>query len=187
MMYSKFSPEKATEAAAIFLKLRSNQTMKYLGLIKLLYTSDRIAFKRFDQSITGDNYVAMKYGPVLSNVYDLIKGNKIENDGVFWSKHIDRDSSFNVKLKVDPGIEYLSKGELKIIEEVYKEVGHLDRFELAEKTHQDFPEWKRPFPWGSTPIRIEEILKNVGKSAEEIKEINETMEMNKRLDLLLNV
>jgi uncharacterized phage-associated protein len=188
MLYSKFNEEKATEAAASFLKLYSNKTVKYLGLMKLLYTSDRIAFERLDFSITGDNYIAMEYGPVLSNVYDLIKGNKIENDKGFWSSYIfPRDNYYTIRLKRDPGLKYLCRAELKIIEEVYRNVGHIDHFELAEKTHMDFPEWEHPYPARSKPIYTEEILKNVGKSEAEIKNINEMMAIQESLDLMLNV
>jgi len=185
MMHSKFSQEKATEAAAKFLTFRKDQTMNYLGLIKLLYTADRIAFERLNESITGDTYVAMKYGPVLSNVYDLIKGNADSEN--FWYSYIHKDSSYKVRLKADPGVQHLSRAELKIIYQVYEDVGHLDRFELAEKTHQDFPEWEDPLPLKSKPIYIEEILKNLGKSEEEIEEIRDIIQMNQRLDELLNV
>jgi hypothetical protein len=40
----RFHPQKAVEAAAMFLKLHS-KPMKYLGLLKMLYyIADRIAF-----------------------------------------------------------------------------------------------------------------------------------------------
>ncbi len=67
----RFHPEKAVEAAAILLKLHG-KPMKYLGLLKMLYIADRLALKTMDQPITGDRYVSMDYGPVLSGVYDLI-------------------------------------------------------------------------------------------------------------------
>ncbi len=64
----RFHPEKAVEAAAAFLKLHG-KPMKYLGLLKMLYIADRIALERMEQAITGDHYVSMDYGPVLSGVY----------------------------------------------------------------------------------------------------------------------
>ncbi len=188
MMYSKFSPEKATQAAAQFLKLHKNQTMNFLGLMKLLYTADRLAFEHLDESITGDIYVAMKCGPVLSNVYDLIKGKKIQADkNEFWSQHISRDHCYNLCLQADPGIDALSRAELKIINEAYQNNGHFNRFDLVEKIHQEFPEWQDPSPLKSHPIDIKDILRNLGKSEGDIQNINETMETNKAFDTLLNV
>lgn len=185
----RFNPEKAVEATAEFLKLRGENPMKYLGLIKLLYTADRIAFQRLEESITGDSYVAMKYGPVLSNVYDLIKGTGSETDKSIWNEHISTlHKCHEVYLKSDPGVDNLCRAELRIIHEVYESVGHLDHFELAEKTHQDFPEWRNPLPAANVlPIHIEEILKNVGKSDEEIEEIEQEVENEANLDALLNV
>lgn len=69
----RFHIEKAIEAAAMFLKLHG-KPMKYIGLLKMLYIADRIALESMNQPITGDNYVSMDYGPVLSGIYDLIKG-----------------------------------------------------------------------------------------------------------------
>ncbi len=188
-IHFKFNPEKAVEASASFLKLRgSKRPMKYMGLIKLLYTADRIAFERLEQSITGDCYVAMKYGPVLSNVYDLIKGKASEADNNVWAEYISNNlKDHEVQLKTDPGVNHLCRAELKIINEVYQAVGHLDRFDLAEKTHQDFPEWTNPFPAKSQPIQIEEILKQVGKNDDEIQEIEEELEKEAYLDAILNV
>ena len=182
----KFNPEKAVETAALFLKLRGNKnSMKYLGLVKLLYTADRIAFERLDQPITGDSYVAKKFGPVLSNVYDLIKG---KDDNNIWFEYISTNfSNYEVQLKADPGINHLSRVELRIIQEVYEAVGHLDRFELAEKTHQEFPEWKNPLPAAkSAPIYIEEILRQLGKNDDEIRGIGEEAEKEAFLDAVLN-
>ena len=83
----RFHPEKAVEAAAMLLKLHG-KPMKYLGLLKMLYIADRLALERMEQPITGDHYVSMDYGPVLSGVYNLIKGKPVDNALPLWSKFI---------------------------------------------------------------------------------------------------
>jgi Protein of unknown function (DUF4065) len=83
----QLQPEKAVEAAAMFLKLHG-RPMRYLGLLKLLYMADRIALERMEQPITGDCYVSMQFGPVLSGVYDLIKGNNVGQALPVWSQFI---------------------------------------------------------------------------------------------------
>jgi len=40
---------------------------------KLLYFADKIHLERYGRFITGDDYVAMKHGPVPSGTYDLMK------------------------------------------------------------------------------------------------------------------
>ncbi len=178
-----FHPEKAVEAAAMFLKLHE-KPMYYLGLLKLLYMADRIALERIEQPITGDRYVSMKFGPVLSGVYDLIKGQPVEDALPIWSKFISREDNYKASLISDPGNDELCQDEEEIIAEVYKSCGRYDRFDLADLTH-NFPEWQDPHG-GSIPITVESILKSVGKSDEEIEEIQQEAAREMYLDEVLN-
>ena len=179
----RFHPEKAVEAAAVLLKLHG-RPMKYLGLLKMLYIADRIALKRMEQPITGDHYVSMDYGPVLSGVYDLIKGKPIDNALPLWSKFISPRNEHLVSLLNDPGNADLCEEEEKIIQQVYQNFGHLDPFLVAEWTH-DLPEWQDPHG-SAIPIAVEDILRNVGKSDEEIDEIQQEAVREAYLDGVLN-
>ncbi len=40
---------------------------------KILYFADREHLAKYGTTITDDSYIAMKYGPVPSNIYDIIK------------------------------------------------------------------------------------------------------------------
>ncbi len=180
----RFHPEKAIEAAAVLLKLHG-KPMKYLGLLKMLYIADRIALTRIEQPITGDRYVSMNYGPVLSGVYDLIKRKPIDNALPLWSNFIAKDEHDEnlVSLLNDPGNAELCEEEEEIIQQVYQDFGHLDPFQVAEWTH-DLPEWQDPHG-SAIPISVEEILKNVGKSDEEIGEIQQLAIREAYLDEVL--
>ncbi|MFN9404593.1 MAG: Panacea domain-containing protein [Dolichospermum sp.] len=180
----RFHPEKAVEAAAILMKLHG-KPMKYLGLLKMLYIADRIALERIEQPITGDHYVSMDYGPVLSGVYDLIKGKPIDDALPLWSEYISPSDKNFVYLVKDPGNDELCEEEEEILQEVYQTFGHLDPFHVAEWTH-DLPEWKDPHG-SAIPILVEDILKNVGKSEEEIEEIRQIALREAYLDEVLNV
>ena len=159
----KFHPEKAVEAAAMFLKLHG-KPMAYLGLLKLLYMSDRIALEKLEQPIAGDRYVSMNYGPVLSRIYDLIKGRDVGDARDIWSKYISsRDKNYQttldykVSLLNDPGDDELCEDEMEIIQQVYAKYGQIDPFDLAETTHL-FPEWENP-KGSAIPISVEQVLK----------------------------
>jgi uncharacterized phage-associated protein len=179
----RFHPEKAVEAAAVLLKLHG-KPMKYLGLLKMLYIADRIALARMEQPITGDHYISVDYGPVLSGVYDLIKGKPIDNALPLWSKFISPRNEHYVSLLNDPGNEDLCEEEEEIIQQVYQAFGHLDPFLVAEWTH-DLPEWEDPHG-SAIPIAVEDILRNVGKSDEEINEIQQEAVREAYLDGVLN-
>lgn len=179
----QFHPKKAVEAAAVLLKLH-RKPMKYLGLLKMLYRADRLALERMDYPITGDNYISIDYGPVLSRVYDLIKGKPIDHALPLWSEFIDSPKDYWVELLKDPGNGELCAEEEDILQEVYKELGELDPFLVAEWT-DDLPEWQDPHG-SAIAIAVEEILKNLGKSNEEITEIQQEAIRESYLDKVLN-
>jgi uncharacterized phage-associated protein len=183
-MNFKYNPEKTVEAAALFLKWYG-KPMKYTGLIKLLYMADRIALDRLAEPITGNQYVSMDYGPVLSEVLDLLHyGPDYDKDNP-WLKYISAPKNYTVELLNDPGVDELCEAEEDIIREVYRNYGQLDRFYLADLTHHIFPEWRNPYG-SAIPIRIEDIFRALGKSEEQIEEIHRNMEQENYLDLLLN-
>lgn len=70
--FSIFSERKAAEAAA-FLLLKGGGGLELLKLMKLMYLAERESFKKYGESITGDAFVSMQHGPVLSGTYDFAK------------------------------------------------------------------------------------------------------------------
>ena len=49
------------------------QETTFHRIVKLLYFADKLHLERYGRFITGDRYIAMEYGPVPSNVYDMLK------------------------------------------------------------------------------------------------------------------
>ena len=163
-----FDEVKATQAAAAFLCLAPDNTLNFMALIKLLYMADRAAVQCLGLPITTDNYVSMKHGPVTSKLYNRMK----LDDGsapTFWTSHVIR-TGLLVKLKVDPNRTELSPAEEKIITETYAAEGHQTSFALADKCHQQFPEWVDPGPT-SKPLEIADIVTALGLSEDEAANI----------------
>jgi len=162
-----FDEVKATQAAALFLKLAA-RPVNYMALIKLLYKADREAFRTLGLSITTDSYASMKFGPVTSNIYDRIKAGANPNAHLtFWSAYIQRTADpLLVELRADPGDSELSRAEEKLIGEIFAADGNKDPFTLADECHRDFPEWEDPGE-SSTPIEISDIISALGLSEEE--------------------
>ncbi|MEM6592553.1 MAG: Panacea domain-containing protein [Cyanobacteria bacterium P01_H01_bin.119] len=179
----RFYPKKAVEAAALLLKLHG-KPMKYLGLLKMLYIADRIALQRMEQPITGDQYVSMDYGPVLSGVYDLIKGKQVDHALPLWSRYISPRDSNHVLLLADPGNEELCEAEEEILKQVYKDFGQLNPFDVAKWTH-NLPEWENP-NGSAIPILVENVLRYMGKTNAEIEEIRQEVVREAYLDEALN-
>lgn len=177
-MQTRFNQTKAAHAAAIFLRLRG-QKMSYLKLIKLLYLLDRTALARWERPVTGDRYVSMKLGPVLSNVRDLIVWEQPGNESDLWHQLIQKVGAYDVELKQPVEPDSLSQRELDLIGEIFSQFGHMDRWKLAEYTHS-LPEWKKPEnDNSSSPLAYEDVLQGIGKTPEEAAEIcREIMDIN---------
>ena len=171
-----FDEVKATQAAARFLKL-ADAPLNYMALVKLLYRADREAFRRHGISITTDQYVSMKLGPVTSNIYDRIKASMNPNaHPSFWSAHIRQGADpYTVALQVDPGNSELSRAEERLIEEVFAVDGQKDGFALADECHRDFPEWNDPGE-SSSPIDISDIIAALGLSEDEAVHIESSID-----------
>ncbi|MGU0015743.1 type II toxin-antitoxin system antitoxin SocA domain-containing protein [Escherichia coli] len=57
--------------------------MAYLKLMKLLYLSNRQSILKHGRMIGEDSLYSMKFGPVMSNTLNLIRG-KAEGIGDYW-------------------------------------------------------------------------------------------------------
>ncbi len=113
-MNFRFDFHRTLQASAVLLGLDANR-MAYVRLLKLLYIADREWLAEAGRTITGDEAVAMKNGPVLSRVHDLIKGVAPRTDD--WNDYIHK-VDYSVELRKDPGRGKLSKGEIEKLTEV---------------------------------------------------------------------
>jgi uncharacterized phage-associated protein len=185
----RLDAQKTVQVVAMFLKLHGSKPMYYLGLMKLLYMADRLSLAKFDMPVIGDRYVSMDKIPVLSGVYDLIKGKRLSDvpDALeVWSKYISpRNQKWEVELLEDPSDDELSQNDEDIIHEIYSKRVNLEDFDLVDITHQ-FPEWQNP-NGSSIPIKLEEILIPVGKTTEQIKLIQSDIHHENYLHRILNL
>jgi len=160
-----FDETKAAQAAAQLL-LRHGRPMGSHRLLKLLYLADRRSLVETGYPITGDKMVCMEYGPVLSGVYDALKG----SPSPIWSRYITSVKEKQATLSTDkPEIGELSSYDIRLLAETYSTYGDYTFQQLKVLTHE-FPEWKNPGK-SSTVIPPEEILRAEGKSADEVERL----------------
>ncbi len=158
---------KAVQAIGVLLHTTGRRQLEYLAIMKLLYIADRESWKETGCSITGDAPLAMKNGPVLSGVYDLIT-HDTEQGLAYWTQFIHQED-YDLVLKADPGNEMLSPYEIKKLAEVARRHEKDDWRQLIRVTH-DLPEWQwnNPEEFGCKmkPIPLEDILKAVGRESD---------------------
>lgn len=132
-----FDIDKTVQVAAYFLKLAGGK-MNYLRLLKLLYLANRESLKENATLIIFDRAFALRNGPILSTVYDLIKGKHTQYSE--WHRFIATEDCY-VSIANDPGDDDLSPYEEKVIQSVHDQHCHKTDAEIIEFTHQ-LMEWR---------------------------------------------
>jgi uncharacterized phage-associated protein len=178
-----FNSKKAAQAGAILLRLNGGDMSKYI-FIKMLYLADRESIARWGEPLTGDDAVSMEFGPVLSAVYDLTKGERpwLRAD---WEPFIsDAEEETNrVFLKADPGNDELSPAEIKILTGVFETFKGYNWRMMRDHCHA-FEEYDGTVGKSSRPIPPEKIMTAVGKKPEEIEETQHNLNELKVMDAL---
>jgi uncharacterized phage-associated protein len=142
-MLSPFHLEKSIQATAALLATSTARRMSRLRVLKLLYVAERESLKETGRTITGDRVVAMDHGPVLTAIYNLIKGEHA--DASRWNQFFSRDDQHDIQLIAEPGNGKLSRYELSKLSAVAKRFEDANDWDLVEYTHE-FEEWKKNVP-----------------------------------------
>ena len=177
-----YSERRAAQMAA-FMLLRRGGEMSHLKLMKLLYLADREAIKRYGRSISEDNAVAMPHGPVLSMTLDLMNGSYAPTAGG-WDTWISAKADHQVSLVANPGVDdldELSAADLEVLDAVWQQFGHMDRWQIRDWTHSNCPEWKDP-EGSSNPITKEDLYTAVGYPPETVSELLDDFKKHQEID-----
>ena len=111
-----FDEREAAQAGSLLLD-RHDRRMPYIKLIKLLYLAAREALIETGVPITGDRFVSMKYGPVLSSVLDLIKEPNPAEDSI-WHGCVARER-FDAVLVGSPESDHLSEYDEDVLRNIF--------------------------------------------------------------------
>ena len=156
-----FKYRKTAQAVAHLLRCEPSRQMNYMRLVKLLYIADRESLRETGRSITGDRVVAMKQGPVLSHLLDLIRG--LGPEFTDWSRFFQREG-YQLRLVGEPGNGQLCRYDVEKLAEVSDRYSSYGEWDMVDLTH-GFEEWKKNDPGDSSkPIPLKDILNAVGRS-----------------------
>jgi len=114
-----------------------------LSILKLIFFADRYHLRKYSRMITNDTYYAMKYGPVASNVKNILDFDFIGDDEknyveLYLKKE---DKLFEINSSFDH-LDMLSNTDKEALDFSIDNFGHHKTFDLVEITHK-YPEWKR--------------------------------------------
>lgn len=158
-----FNVRKAAQVAAFFAKAEGN-SINVLKLVKLVYLANRLAMDRFDFPLVNDQLVSMDHGPVNSMTYNYINGH--QEDRTKWEEFISDREHYSVgltnqNLTVDD-LDELSEADVDVLNQTWKQFGHLTKWQIRDYTHDNCPEWENP-NGSSSPIPYERVFKFLGK------------------------
>jgi len=112
-------------------------------LLKMLYFADRYHLRHFGCLATGDNYVAMKLGPVASVTFDMLKRvpNIKNSAGTDYLSAIKELSEHEVKIEPQKDDE-LTESFKRSLDFALKEFGHFNWIKQSKISHC-YVEWKK--------------------------------------------
>ena len=160
MLKIRFDSEKALEAILYVASKAPVPDIYHVG--KILYYADRAHLERYGRLITGDEYKAMKDGPVAENTYDIIK--IAQGKGRYIPNGIDVEdikSALRVyekahNYRVEPlrpvDDEVFSESDLKCIDEAIDMIGKLSFGQIREMSHDEV--WSSANENGEIPLEV---------------------------------
>src|SRR6056297_605849 len=171
-----------------YLLFLNGGKLNYTKLINLLYIADRELLNEFGFTITRDKYYSLHNGPILSNLYDLVKKDAPDSQQADWDSYFYNEGYEICGDKLNRPVQELSDIEMEKLEEVYRKYKNYSYGQMIDLVHDpEFcPEWEDPGT-SSTPITLQDILVKYGKKdAETAKEIVEEYNSIKEENEYLN-
>lgn len=178
-----FRERKSAQIAAWFLD-QAGGRMSHLKLLKLMYLAEREAMAEAGSPMTGDRFVAMPYGPVLSRTLDHITGNlKPTPDG--WDTWISALENHEVARAARPPedsvLDELSPADRDVLNRTWDRFGSMDKWQLVDYTHEHCPEWVDP-NGSSFTIPAVQIFEALGKPHDVAQQLAEELAEQEALD-----
>jgi uncharacterized phage-associated protein len=159
----RFDVEKTVQAVAYLLRRERGHRMNYMRLLKILYLAEREVLRESGKPLTGSRVVAMRRGPVLEDVFSLIRSQHLAIPQ--WSRFFQTDG-YELEMTSDAGVGKLSKFVAGKLEEIAVRHEHDDEFAMVDFTHA-LPEWIKNNPGDSSKeIPLADILDSIGRGAD---------------------
>ena len=168
-------------APCLYVLSKTGKISKH-HLSKILYFADKSHIAKYGRTLTGQKYIAMKNGPVPSQIYDFIKLVEGVSDGSFLTAHAQYVPSFIgfapayfVFAKVPPDMQFLSVSAIKALDESILTNKDASFKARTDNSHDSAwrEAWERPSK--NKEISIIEIAKSAGANSAMIDYIKATM------------
>ena len=139
MIRFDFDREKGIASALYVCKrlIGAKHSPNLHKIFKIFYFADQKHIASYGRPIVGDSYVAMKYGPVPTNLYSIFQS--VRGDADCFSSEAYRAffkvKGHNVSPLADPDLDELSESEIECLDSSIEENKTKDFDELTELSH----------------------------------------------------
>lgn len=142
-IHLSFQYETSTQALN-YLATKSGGSINKTKALKLVFFADRYHLRKYGRPVTGDEYLAMDYGPVASGVKDLAEMTsfldaKVEDYAKIFLEPVGR---YDYRSLAPVDFEQLSESDIEALDYVWDKFGRFDWTVLYKLTHE-YPEWKK--------------------------------------------
>jgi len=177
-----FSPEAALESVLYMATRLGKPTIH--EVLKVRYFADKLHLAKFGWLASGDDYVAMKFGPVASGTYNLIKAARGDQNGwihpvfatlVEGALGVAQDGK-TLLVQRQPDLDRLSPSDRACIDEAIKQYGNMPFKERTELSHD--AAWQAAWDTatedevGQSPMAVEAIAGTLPNAAELIDHLH---------------
>jgi uncharacterized phage-associated protein len=122
----------------------ANKTMGFRRAFKLLWLIDRYSLRHYTQTVTGDTYYAMPYGPVPTDAKSLLENTDthLANTPQYQNAYIRTDVEHKIFTSVkSPDMDVFSESDIEVMDKVWNTYKGMSTNTLISMSHK-FPEWK---------------------------------------------
>ncbi len=171
----EFNLDKGIEAILYIAQKVDEPTFHRIS--KIMYFADRKHLERYGRFICGDSYVAMKHGPVPSEIYDILKA--VRSDTVLSLKPYESakkvqsafsvQEPYEVKNFREANLDFFSESDLECLNFSIENYRNLSFDELTKLSHDQAWEAANENDF----IEIEQIARTLNNAEELISHLQD--------------
>jgi uncharacterized phage-associated protein len=171
----EFNLDKGIEAILHIAQKVDDPTFHRIS--KIMYFADRKHLEKYGRFICGDSYVAMKHGPVPSEIYDILKA--VKADAVLSLKPYEAakkvqsafsvQEQYEVKHLREANLDFFSESDLECLNYSIENYRDLSFDELTELSHDQAWEAANENDF----IEIEQIARTLNNAEELISHLQD--------------
>lgn len=140
-----FDFQKSVQCLVYIAQQLGTDVVNKMKTLKLIWLADRMHLLKYGRPITCASYLAMKNGPVASEIRDILELNSAFSDqrrSYINEFILTVPKSYNYSVTGSIDLDEFSDSDLECLDVILAHFGKLDEFQLSDLSHE-YPEWAK--------------------------------------------